>query len=79
MQGAEGFSKRKLFEILDGLEAESRPLMEAARKRVAAEKGGEDALKPWNLSHALAGDVEKVILLNTNTRILTSRFEGRFY
>ena len=33
---------------------------QAARKRVAAERGGEDALKPWNLSHALAGDVEKV-------------------
>lgn len=45
---------------MDGLEAESRPLMEAARKRVAAEKGGEDALKPWNLNHALAGDIEKV-------------------
>jgi hypothetical protein len=34
--------------------------MQAARKRVAAERGGEDALKPYNLSHALAGDVEKV-------------------
>lgn len=33
---------------------------QAARKRVAAEKGGEDALKPWNLLHVLAGDVEKV-------------------
>lgn len=28
VQGAEGVSKRKLFEIMDGLEAESRPLME---------------------------------------------------
>ena len=26
--GAEGFSKRKLFEIMDGLERETRPLME---------------------------------------------------
>jgi hypothetical protein len=36
-------------------------LFKAARKRVAVERGGEDALKPWNLSHALAGDVEKVL------------------
>lgn len=33
---------------------------QAARNRVAGKNGGEDALKPWNLSHALAGDVEKV-------------------
>lgn len=34
--------------------------LQAARKRVVAERGGENTLKPWNLSHALAGDVEKV-------------------
>jgi hypothetical protein len=41
-------------------DAEMFTLLQAARKRVAAERGGEDSLKPWNLSHALAGDVEKV-------------------
>ena len=32
--------------------------METARKNLAKEKG-ESALEPWNLSHALSGDVEK--------------------
>ena len=53
---AEGFGKARLFEILDGLEARTRPLMEAARAHVAATKGA-DALQPWNLGFALAGDV----------------------
>jgi hypothetical protein len=55
---AEGFGKLRLFEILDGLEARTRPLMEAARARVAAEKGAA-ALQPWNLGHALSGDVTR--------------------
>jgi hypothetical protein len=55
---AEGFGKLRLFEILDGLEARTRPLMEAARARVAAEKGAA-ALQPWNMGHALSGDVTR--------------------
>ena len=31
VQQAEGFSKRRLFEIMDGLEEQTRPIMEAAR------------------------------------------------
>lgn len=53
MQGAEAFSRRNLFKIMDDL-------VEAARKRVTAEKGGKDALKPYILSHALAGNIEEV-------------------
>ncbi len=55
---AEGFGKVRLFEILDGLEARTRPLMAAARAGVAAAKG-EAALQPWNLGHALSGDVTR--------------------
>jgi hypothetical protein len=109
VQGSEGFSKQRLFEILDGLEVRSigahcarrrfafvtpspcsrcrpsipvaassthtcvlqvwhdswqersRPIMEAARQKLAKQKG-ESALEPWNLSHALSGDVEKCVL-----------------
>ena len=56
---AEGFSKATLFgDFLGPLEERSRPIMEDARARLAAEKG-EAALKPWNTSQALAGDVTK--------------------
>lgn len=55
VQGAEGFSKRQLFEILDDLEIQSRPIMEAARKTLASQKG-DKALQPYNMSHALAGE-----------------------
>ncbi|KAG2489329.1 hypothetical protein HYH03_012161 [Edaphochlamys debaryana] len=55
---AEGFGKRRLFEIMDGLEAQTRPIMEAARERLAREKGAS-ALEPWNMGWALAGDTEK--------------------
>ena len=51
---AEGFGKRRLFEIMDDLERSSRPIMDAARERVARDKG-EDALQPWNISYKLAG------------------------
>ena len=36
--------------------------MEAAREKLAKEKGAS-ALEPWNLSHALSGDVEKCVRL----------------
>ena len=35
--------------------------MEVAREKLAKEKGAS-ALEPWNLSHALSGDVEKCAL-----------------
>ena len=57
---AEGFGKAALFDILDVLERDTRPLMEAARARLAAEKGGEvDPLQPWNTGFLMAGDVTK--------------------
>ncbi len=56
---AEGFGKVALFEILDTLEAGTRPIMEAARKHFANEKGGESALEPWNISFKMAGDVTR--------------------
>ena len=40
-------------------QAKTRPLMEAARARLAAEKGAA-ALEPHNISHALAGDATKL-------------------
>ncbi|KAL4458233.1 hypothetical protein ABPG75_013098 [Micractinium tetrahymenae] len=55
---AEGFSLPELFEILDGLEQRTRPIMEQARKTLAEQKG-EPALLPWNIGYSLAGDVEK--------------------
>lgn len=55
---AEGFGKTRLFEILDDLEAKTRPIMEAARQRLAKEKGPA-ALEPHNISQALAGDTTK--------------------
>lgn len=56
---AEGFSKRQLFEMLTPLEEQTRPLMVAAREKLAAEKGA-DALHPWNMGFALSGDVDKL-------------------
>ena len=55
---AEGFGKDKLFEILDGLEEGTRPLMVEARKELA-KRHGEDALEPWNMSFKMAGSVIK--------------------
>ena len=52
---AEGFGKTRLFEILDDLEAKTRPIMAAARQRLAQDKGAA-ALEPWNMSYALAGE-----------------------
>jgi len=57
---AEGFGKARLFEIMDDLEARSRPIMVAARERLAAEKG-ESALLPYNMGWSLAGDTEKAM------------------
>lgn len=56
---AEGFGKVALFEILDTLEEGTRSIMEQARKRFAEEKGGKNALQPWNISFFMAGDVTR--------------------
>mmetsp|Transcript_36260 Transcript_36260/g.91287 ORF Transcript_36260/g.91287 Transcript_36260/m.91287 type:complete len:637 (-) Transcript_36260:178-2088(-) len=55
---SEGFSKARLFEILDTLETGTRGLLEEARKRLVEEKG-EAALQPWNKDHMMAGSVTK--------------------
>ncbi|KIY99642.1 peptidase M3A and M3B thimet/oligopeptidase F, partial [Monoraphidium neglectum] len=56
---AEGFGKKRLFEILDDLEGKTRPINQEARERLAAEKGAE-ALEAHNISHSLAGDTTKL-------------------
>ncbi len=53
---AEGFGKAALFEILDTLERGTRPLMVAARERLAQEKGAA-ALEPWNSAYLMAGSI----------------------
>jgi len=55
---AEGFGKAKLFEVLDKLEARTRELQQAARKKLAAEKS-DAVLLPWNTGYMLAGDLTK--------------------
>lgn len=55
---AEGFGRIRLFEILDGLEKGTRPILERARKELA-ERFGEDALLPWNTSYKMAGSIVK--------------------
>lgn len=51
---AEGFSKSRLFEIMDDLEGKTKGVMEAARQRLAEAKGAA-ALEPFNISYVLAG------------------------
>jgi oligoendopeptidase F len=53
---AEGFGKSTLFEMLDELERDTRPLLEYARSRLAEEKGNA-ALAPWNSGFMMAGEV----------------------
>jgi len=55
---AEGFGKKRLFEILDGLESRTRALNAAAREALAAEKGKE-ALEPFNMGFMMAGATEE--------------------
>ena len=47
-----------LFGILDTLRAGSDDLLAAARTALGAAKGAS-ALEPWNLSYAMAGDLQK--------------------
>ena len=55
---AEGFSKEVLFSILDGLEAETRPIMQQAWQTLSADKGMA-ALEPHNTNYLLSGDLAK--------------------
>lgn len=55
---AEGFNKAKLFEILDGLEEGTRPLMVEGRQELER-RFGKSALDPWNTSFMMAGSVVK--------------------
>eukprot|EP00979_Chaetoceros_neogracilis_P004725 scaffold815_cov273-Chaetoceros_neogracile.AAC.31 len=55
---AEGFDKNKLFEILDGLEKGTRPLLVKAREDLE-KMHGKKALDPWNTSYMMAGSVIK--------------------
>jgi len=58
VQNAEGFSKKKLFEILDGLEQGTRALMLKARVELE-KRHGKEALEPWNTGFMSAGSVIK--------------------
>ena len=55
---AEGFNKARCFEMLDGLEAATKPILDKALAKLKEDKG-EDALKPWNLSYALSGELSR--------------------
>ena len=55
---SEGFGKAQLFAMLDDLEQRTRSTMEAARARLASEKGPE-ALEPWNTGYMLAGETTR--------------------
>jgi|UniRef100_A0A7S0KAV3 hypothetical protein len=57
---AEGFGKKKCFEMLDGLEEATRPLMHAAREKLQREKG-DDATKAWNTAFALSGELTALL------------------
>eukprot|EP00814_Leptocylindrus_danicus_P016230 CAMPEP_0116021066 /NCGR_PEP_ID=MMETSP0321-20121206/10165_1 /TAXON_ID=163516 /ORGANISM="Leptocylindrus danicus var. danicus, Strain B650" /LENGTH=633 /DNA_ID=CAMNT_0003491865 /DNA_START=38 /DNA_END=1939 /DNA_ORIENTATION=+ len=56
IQNAEGFSKKRLFEILDDLEEKTRPLMQQAREELS-ERHGVAALEPHNMGFMMAGSV----------------------
>lgn len=58
VSNAEGFGKDTLFEILDGLEEGTRPLLVQARKDLE-KMHGEKALQPWNTGYMMAGSVIK--------------------
>lgn len=55
---AEGFSKVRLFEILDTLEKGTRELLSQARGHLVAEKG-DAVLQTWNTDFMMAGSVTK--------------------
>lgn len=56
VQVSEGFSKERLFELLDELEENSRDACKAAINKVA-EEHGESAVKPWSFKYTTSGDL----------------------
>ena len=69
---AEGMSKDKLFEILDGLESGTRPIMEASLKELETRHGSE-ALHPWNTSFMLAGSVLEKMVRADSCRVVETK------
>lgn len=53
---AEGFSKKRLFEILDSLKDGTTPIMEEARANFV-KLYGNDGTKPWNMPYMLKGSI----------------------
>ena len=53
---AEGFGKAKLFEMLDGLEEGTRPIMMEAREEFTR-RFGKDGLLPWNMPYKMKGSI----------------------
>jgi Zn-dependent oligopeptidase len=58
VQRTEGFSKKRLFELLDDLEVKTRDRAKQAIDNFAKEKG-QGALEPWNFGHLRSGDLAK--------------------
>jgi hypothetical protein len=56
---SEGFDKKTLFGILDGLEADTRPILKQALEALRTSKGAA-AAEPHNLGYTLSGDVSKL-------------------
>ncbi|MBZ0265429.1 peptidase M3 [bacterium] len=56
VQVNEGFSKEKLFELLDELEVNTREACKKYVEGVKAEKGAA-AIEPWNFDNATGGDL----------------------
>ncbi|MCB2200927.1 peptidase M3 [bacterium] len=56
VQVSEGFSKERLFELLDELEENSRDACKAAIDKVADEHG-DSAVKPWSFKYTTSGDL----------------------
>lgn len=53
---AEGFGKKRLFEMLDDLEEGTRPILKEARDEFKR-RFGEEALSPWNMSYKMKGSI----------------------
>ncbi len=58
VQRTEGFSKKRLFELLDDLEVKTRVRAKEAIDNFVKAKG-KSALEPWNFGHLRSGDLAK--------------------
>jgi oligoendopeptidase F len=56
VQRTEGFSKKRLFNLLDDLEVKTRESAQRAVNEMVA-KHGETARKPWNFGYLMSGDL----------------------